>query len=405
MAIDATVYARLMLAICIVGGFCGGCGGGGGSDAGSGAPANSAPPAQTSARLETVASGLDAPLFVTAAPGDATRLFVINKSGTMQIIDPPTKTVRETPFLDLRGVISSGPERGLLGLAFDPAYATNRRFYVFYTTTAGALVIARHERDPVDPQRAAPGAVELLRIAHPNPNHNGGMLAFGSDGCLYAGIGDGGGTGDPDNNAQNRASRFGKILRLDAQSGADCTAGAANPFAAGGGDALVWSYGLRNPWRFSFDRDSGDLYVGDVGQNAREEVSVARGANAGRGANFGWRLMEGTVCFNPASDCVIGGLTLPVLDYPIGGGACAVTGGYVYRGSALPALRGTYFYGDFCAGFVRSFRLVDGRAQEAASWPLLAPAGGQLVSFGEDAAGELYVVSLAGTVAKVVSAQ
>lgn len=191
---------------------------------------------------------------------------------------------------------------------------------------------------------------------------------------------------------------LGKILRLDPATGGACTNSVVNPFSGGGGAAEVWSLGLRNPWRFSFDRQTGDLYIADVGQDRREDVNVATGAFPGRGVNFGWRLMEGFLCFNPSSNCNNGGLTLPVLDYPhaLGAGVCSITGGYVYRGGSIPSLGGTYFYADFCAGFVRSFRLQGGQATEQASWPDLSPPGGLITSFGEDAGGELYLTTQGG---------
>jgi glucose/arabinose dehydrogenase len=233
-------------------------------------------------------------------------------------------------------------------------------------------------------------------------NHNGGMLAFGSDGCLYAGVGDGGGSGDPNNNGQNQFSLLGKLLRLNPNTGGFCGNIIINPFLLGGGAQEVWSLGLRNPWRFSFDRQTGDLYIGDVGQSEREEINVALAPNAGRGLNYGWRLMEGTLCFNPFSNCNPGNLTLPVLEYPHLSGACSVTGGYVYRGSAVPALSGTYFYADFCAGFVKSFRYQNGQPTEQKEWPLLSPPGSFVTSFGEDAAGELYVMTQGGGLFKLI---
>jgi hypothetical protein len=290
-------------------------------------------------------------------------------------------------------------------MAFDPQYAANRRFYIFYTNTAGNIVIARYLRNITDPNLADSSlAVTLLTVAHPNfSNHNGGMLAFGSDGCLYAGIGDGGDSGDPNNNGQNLVSLLGKLLRLNPDTGAPCNNVIINPFVLLGGDAQkVWSLGLRNPWRFSFDRQTGDLYIGDVGQSAREEIDVAVAPNAGRQANYGWRLMEGTLCFNPSSNCNSGNLTLPVHDYPHLDGACSVTGGYVYRGSVKPDLRGTYFYADFCAGFVKSFRHQNGQATEQKEWPLLSPPGSFVTSFGEDAARELYVMTQGGGLFKFI---
>jgi len=290
-------------------------------------------------------------------------------------------------------------------MAFDPQYAANRQFYIFYTNTAGNIVIARYLRNIKDPNLAdSSSAVPLLTVVHPNfSNHNGGMLAFGPDGCLYAGVGDGGSGGDPNNNGQNQFSLLGKLVRLNPNTGGPCSNVIINPFLLGGGAQEVWSLGLRNPWRFSFDRQTGNLYIGDVGQDAREEINVSLAPNAGRALNYGWRLMEGILCFNPSSNCNPGGLTLPVLDYPHLGGACSVTGGFVYRGSVMPALQGTYFYADFCAGFVRSFLYQNGQPTEQTEWPLLSPPGGSVTSYGEDAAGELYVMTQGGGLFKFIA--
>ncbi len=361
-------------------------------------------PPSISLTLQQITMSLSSPVFLTAAPGDTARLFIVEQGGRVRIFDVPGGTQRATSFLDLSGLVLSGGERGLLGMAFDPDYATNRRFYVYYTDANGDLVIARYLRDAANPDLADPSsATVLLKISHPNfSNHNGGMLAFGPDNCLYAGPGDGGSGGDPNNNAQNLNQRLGKILRLDPTTGGPCANVIANPFAGGGGDLLVWSLGLRNPWRFSFDRQTGDLYIADVGQNAREEVNVSPAPNAGRGLNYGWRLTEGFACFNPSSNCDPGGLTPPILDYPHASGACSVTGGYVYRGAAIPSLRGTYFYADFCAGFVRSFRFQNGQATEQTEWPLLNPPGKFITSFGEDAQGELYIMTSGGGLWRIV---
>jgi glucose/arabinose dehydrogenase len=355
-------------------------------------------------KLQTVAQGLAAPLYLTAPAGDVSRLFVVEQGGRIRLIDIPSGNVRASPFLDITALVSSGDERGLLGLAFDPSYDANGRFYIHYTDRAGDIVIARYVRSAFTADLADPASgVSLLIIPHATfPNHNGGMLAFGPDRCLYASVGDGGGQGDPNNNAQNPAQLLGKIVRLDSDTGGACTNSIANPFAAGGGRPEVWSLGLRNPWRFSFDRLTGDLYIGDVGQHTREEIDVAPAPNAGRGLNFGWRLMEGFACFNPSTNCDPGGLTPPVLDYPLAEGACSVIGGFVYRG-AIAGLLGTYFYGDFCAGFVRSFRFVNRQVTEQTEWPLLHAGASGLTSFGEDAQGELYVTTHAGTVSKIVA--
>jgi glucose/arabinose dehydrogenase len=372
-----------------------GCGGGGADSA-----------LSTGLRLEPVASGLSAPVFMTSPPEDGSRLFIVEQTGAVRIFDVTAGALLARPFLNIASLISGGGERGLLGMAFDPDYATNRRFYVFYTNTpAGDLVVARYLRAAADPDLADPATAFVLQsVPHPGfSNHNGGMLAFGPDGCLYVAAGDGGGAGDPGNNAQNANSGLGKILRLDGDTGAPCTKGVTNPFASGGGAAQVWSLGLRNPWRFSFDRQTGDLYIADVGQNTREEINVATGTNPGRGTNFGWRLMEGFLCFNTLSNCDPGGLTLPAIDYPHTGGACSVTGGYVYRGAAIASLQGTYFYADFCAGFVRTFRFSNGLVLDPAEWPRLSPTGGRVTSFGEDSAGELYLMNQGGGLWKIVA--
>ncbi|MEO5631515.1 MAG: PQQ-dependent sugar dehydrogenase [Nitrospiraceae bacterium] len=306
-------------------------------------------PQSNNLRLQPISTSLSSPVFMTAPSGDSTRLFIVQQGGLIRIFDVVGGSLLTIPFLNISSLLSTGGERGLLGMAFDPQYAFNRQFYVYYTNTAGNIVIARYLRDATSANLAdSSSATPLLTVAHPNfSNHNGGMRAFGPDGCLYAGIGDGGDSGDPNNNGQNLVSLLGKLLRLNPDTGAPCNNVIINPFVLLGGAQQVWSLGLRNPWRFSFDRQTGDLYIGDVGQSAREEIDVAVAPNAGRQANYGWRLMEGFLCFNPSSSCNSGGLTLPVLDYSHASGACSVTGGYVYRGGAIPSSSGTYFYGVF----------------------------------------------------------
>ena len=356
-------------------------------------------PTDNSLTLQLVTANLTFPVFMTAAPGDNTRLFIVEKGGRIRIVTVATGSL--ATFLDISGLISTVGERGLLGMAFDAQYASNRQFYVFYTDITGDIVIARYLRNAVNANVADPAGTTLLTIEHSaNSNHNGGMLAFGSDSCLYAAVGDGGGAGDQNNNGQNSFSRLGKILRLNPDTGGACSNTVTNPFSVLLGAPEVWSLGLRNPWRFSFDRQTSDLYIGDVGQGAREEINVSPGPSAGRGLNYGWRLMEGFLCFNPDTNCNQGGLTLPVLDYPHAEGACSVTGGYVYRGSAAPAQQGTYFYADFCNGFVRSFRFINGQATNQLEWPLLKQQG--ITSFGEDAQGELYLMTQAGSLFKIV---
>ena len=366
---------------------------------GSESDTGNAAPTSNSLKLQALTNSLSSPVFLTTPPGDQTRLFVVEQGGTIKVLDRATGTVLAT-FLTVTG-IASGGERGLLGLAFDPNYNANGRFYVHYTDANGTITIARFLVSPTNPNLADSGSqVILVSIPHPTfANHNGGMLAFGPDGCLYAAVGDGGSSGDPNNNAQNLASRLGKLLRIDPTTpGTACTSGTVNPFVLSGGDQLVWSYGLRNPWRFSFD--GADLYIGDVGQGAREEINVSTGLNAGRGLNYGWRLMEGSACFNPSTNCNNGTLTLPIVDYTHDNGACSVTGGYVYRGQAVPAMQGSYFYADFCAGFVRSFRFNNGSAIEQTEWPLLAASS--ITSFGQDGLGELYILTKGCNVSRIV---
>jgi glucose/arabinose dehydrogenase len=326
----------------------------------------------------------------------------VEKGGRVLVINDGA--VLDRPFLDLQALVSRGGEQGLLSIAFHPQYASNGRFFVSYTDIAGDSRIVEH-RVSGDPDVADPQPVgTVLAVEQPFSNHNGGLIVFGPDGMLYVGLGDGGSGGDPEENAQDLGTLLGKILRIDVDGSAPYEVPPDNPFVGqDGARGEVWAYGLRNPWRFSFDRASRDVYVADVGQNALEEVNAVPFAEAA-GVNYGWDVMEGSRCFEPAQGCDRSGLTLPVEEYGHSGrfGACSVTGGHVYRGSALPDLQGVYFYGDFCAGFVQSFRFGGGAATERDEWPELAPPDGQLSSFGEDAAGELYVLSGAGSVYKVV---
>ena len=362
---------------------CGGDGGGGPS----GVP-------DSILTLEPVASGLAVPVYLTAPAGDP-RLFVVEKDGLIRIIK--NGSVLSTPFLDLTALTTKGGEQGLLGLAFSPDYATTGRFYVSYTTpgptTGGTSVLARyHVSAAADIADPASDTV-ILTVAQPEVNHNGGGIGFGPDGMLYYGLGDGGGAGDPQGTGQVRTDLLGSMLRLDV-SGATYTTPPGNPFVTSGTFRHeLWNYGLRNPWRWSFDRLTGDLYIGDVGQNAYEEIDIQPAGSSG-GENYGWNTMEGTHCYNAAS-CNRTGLTLPVLDYGHGDG-CAVTGGYVYRGSAVPAVQGHYFYSDACSGFLRSFRWSGGAIQDQKNWTGLGLSG--VNSFGEDGNGELYVVTYGGDI-------
>jgi glucose/arabinose dehydrogenase len=357
-------------------------------------------------RLEQINVSLDFPLFLTAPPGDTMRLFVVEKGGKIKIVDRATNSLIGT-FLDISSLVSSGSEQGLLGLAFDPLYAVNRRFYVSYTELNGNSVIARYLANSINANVAESAADRIiLTVAQPFANHNGGMIAFGPDNFLYVGLGDGGDANDPGNRAQNKDELLGKLLRIDVSQGTQPPATPYsippdNPFVGVTGADEIWGLGLRNPWRYSFDRQTGDLYIADVGQSAREEVNASTFASgAGKGINYGWKIMEGTLCRPPTSGCNMAGLTLPVVEYDHTNGACSITGGYVYRGAAVTALQGTYFYADYCAGFVRSFRLVNGMVTEHADWPALA--GGNITSFGEDAAGELYIMTSSGGLFRIV---
>jgi glucose/arabinose dehydrogenase len=338
--------------------------------------------------LAEVANGLSFPVFVTTPPGDG-RLFVVEQNGTIAIAGGGT-------FLDISarvdGVDSEGDESGLLGLAFHPDYADNGRFFVYYVTLGGDVRIAEYSRTSAD--QADPSSErEVLTITHGGGHHYGGSLTFGPDGYLYAGTGDGGFGGcDPMQFAQDTTVLLGKILRLDIDSTGAGNYGipSGNPF----GDE-IWMVGLRNPWRFTFDRATGDLYIGDVGQGTWEEVDVVPAAEGG--LNFGWDIYEADLCHDDGScmgdptagACDPAGKTFPVLKY---GDGNAVIGGYVYRGAALGALDGTYFYGDYGQGWLRSFRSCgDGTIGDMRDWSSL-PQLSSISSFGQDADGELYVI-------------
>jgi len=384
------------------------CGGGGGPAPSPtpSAPSCSSPPVQgnPALTLSLVARDLEEPVDVQAPPGERNRLFIVEQPGRIRIVRGGALV--GTPFLDISARIDWGGERGLLGLAFHPRYSENGRFFVNYTDTNGDVHIAEFRAAPAA-DTADPGSERtLLRLPHPETNHNGGALAFGSDGMLYIGLGDGGGGGDPDGNGQNLGTPFAKILRINVDQGTPFAVPADNPFVSrAGAFGPVWAFGLRNPWRFSFDRATGDLYIGDVGEQEREEVDVGLSSRRG-GENYGWSIMEGGLCFNPSSGCNRSGLTLPVLEYATGAD-CSVVGGFVYRGCRMPGWHGTYFYGDYCSAFVRSFRLQGGAAAEPQDWTNALGRGagvGLISSFGVDAEGEMYIVDHHGAVYKVVPA-
>ncbi len=398
--------ARRALCALTLCGALSGCGGAGAPPAPSPTPSSSATCAVVSGQpnlvLQRLAAGLRNPVDVQAPPGDRARLFVVEQAGRIRGLRDGA--LREPPFLDLAARISAGGERGLLGLAFHPGYASNRRFFVNYTDPAGDTVIAEF-RTSADPDLAdAQSERVLLRVDQPFSNHNGGGLAFGPDGKLYLGLGDGGSGGDPLGNGQSLDTLLGKLLRIDVDAGAPYALPSDNPFAnRPGARGEIWAFGLRNPWRFAFDRLTGDLYVGDVGQGRREEIDVGLATRRG-GENYGWNVSEGNLCFAPSSGCDTRGQTLPVLEYDHSQG-CSVTGGVVYRGCRMPGLQGTYFYGDFCTGFVRSFRLEAGRAVDARDWT--AGLGGglsQVSAFGVDADGEVLVLDYDGELYRLAPA-
>ncbi len=351
--------------------------------------------------LQEVASGLSAPLFLTAPAGDP-RLFIVERAGRIRILQ--NGTLLATPFLDISARVSIAGERGLLSMAFDPQYASNGLFFIFFTDLNGDIAIERFQVSGGDPNLADPASsLRIITIAHRDfANHNGGLVAFGPDGFLYIGTGDGGGGGDPLGNGQNLDSLLGKLLRIDVRNssaGEPYAVPPLNPFVGQAGRrGEIWAYGLRNPWRYAFDAATGLLYVADVGQNRREEVNVA--ATAAGGLNYGWNITEGSLCF-PGDPCDKQGLTLPILEYGHdASGGCSITGGYVYRGSAIPELRGRYFYSDFCNGWLRSFVPSNGIAAERIDWNVANV--GQIFSFGEDAQRELYMLTSTGRVFRIV---
>lgn len=350
-----------------------------------------------------IVGGLTSPLDLQSAPADRTRLFVVEQAGRIRIVR--NGALLPTPYLDIAARVSSGGERGLLGLAFHPQFTANGRFFVNYTDRSGDTRISEF-RAPTSGADAADAASEreLIFVRQPFSNHNGGGLAFGTDGFLYIGLGDGGSGGDPQGNAQNLGTRLGKMLRIDVNGAAPFAVPPDNPFVGRGG-ALpeIWALGLRNPWRFSIDRANGDLYIGDVGQGALEEIDVGLASRRG-GENYGWNTMEGTRCFSPQTGCNTSNLTLPVTEYGRADGF-SVTGGIVYRGCRMPGYAGHYFYADYGTGMIRSFRLDGGRAVDARDWTAALSGSSRQIrnpsSFGTDADGEIYIVDYDGEVYRI----
>ena len=350
--------------------------------------------------LTRVASGFSQPLLVTHAGDGSGRLFVVEKTGKIRIV--ANGKVVSVPFLDLSTSVSNGSEQGLLGLAFHPSYKSNGKLYVSYTDRNGNSVIREYRVSGTNSNRAnGSSGRTILRLRQPYANHNGGNIAFGPDGYLYVGFGDGGSAGDPGNRAQNLGVMLGKLLRIDVNRRTGTLPygiPSDNPFVGRSGLDQIWAYGLRNPWRFSFDRATGDLWIGDVGQNAYEEVDRALASqdrNAGRGLNFGWKLMEASHCFAPSSGCSVTGKTLPVTEYSHSSGRCSITGGFVYRGAAYPDLVGAYLFADYCSGEIW---YIDRRAARRTAPTRALATNALITSFGQDQAGELYVTDGNGTV-------
>ncbi len=355
-------------------------------------------------QFELIAADLDNPVFLTHAGDGSGRLFLVEQPGRILIWQDGE--ILPEPFLDIRARVNDrGWEQGLLGLAFEPAFLRTLRFYVNYTDLQGNTVIARFQTSPVDMQRSLPASEErILVLRQPASNHNGGMILFGPDDMLWIGTGDGGAAGDRFRNGQNPDSLLGKMLRIDVldPGAAPYAVPPDNPWvqALWEGQAVapeIWAVGLRNPWRYSFDRDTGDLWIADVGQDAYEEVHWVRSDQA-PGLNFGWPLMEGAHCFPLGTACDETGLEMPVAEFPQTAGECSITGGYVYRGSRTPQLQGRYIVGDFCSG--RIWMIGNEGTRDTPQWSqvLLADTDMSISSFGEDEDGELYLLDLQGSV-------
>jgi len=348
-------------------------------------------------QLQLLVAGLAQPVYITHAGDGSGRLFIVEQGGVIRIFK--NGSLLTTPFLNITSRVISGGEQGLLSVAFHPNYETNGRFFVNYTApgggAAGQSIIAEYRVSAANPDVADNTERVLLAIPDPFSNHNGGLNMFGPDGFLYIGLGDGGSGGDPQNNGQRLDTLFGKVLRINVDGAQPYAIPSDNPFVGTtGARGEVWAYGLRNPWRFSFDPCNNRLFLADVGQNAWEEVDLIQ-----RGGNYGWRIMEGPVCFNPPSGCSTTGLQMPIGSYDHGQG-CSVTGGYVYRGTASPILIGRYLFADYCSG-----RLWELRETGPNVWAMrqLAQTGLTISSFGEGEDRELYIVHHAGSIYRVTA--
>ncbi len=353
---------------------------------------------RTGLRLVEVVRGLDRPVQVLAPPGDL-RLFVVEQGGRVRIVHGGRLV--EVPFLDVSALTRAGGERGLLSLAFHPRYSASGLVYVNYTDRNGHTRIERYRVPPNTPDAVDPGSGQLiLRVEQPYSNHNGGHVFFGPDSMLYVAMGDGGSGGDPEDRAQDPQSLLGKLLRLDVDGARPYAVPPGNPFAGrpAAGRPEIWATGLRNPWRCAFDLPSASLFIADVGQNEWEEVHVEPASRAG--VNYGWNILEGREPFRPRGRPTAT-LARPIVVYPHPDG-CSITGGMVYRGTAVPALVGHYVFSDYCAGWLRSFRVVDGRAVDLTEWSGASP--GAVTSFGTDGAGELHVVTGEGELYRIATA-
>jgi len=366
-------------------------------------PAHAAP-GDAHIRLSSRASGLDRPVFITSSKDGTGRLFIVEQPGRIRILTSGG-TLLSTPFLGITSQTSDGYEQGLLGLAFHPSFKTNRKLYVNFTDNNGDTIIREYRASSTNPNVVSTSTARtILKIGQPYDNHNGGMLAFGPDGYLYIGMGDGGDSGDPGNRAQSINSLLGKMLRIDVNggiTGRNYLIPGSNPYQGKPGLNEIWQIGTRNPWRWSFDRQTGDLWIGDVGQRTWEEVDRARWTNGspGKGINWGWRVLEGTHCYNPSTGCSTAGKTMPIAEYDHSNGRCSITGGYVYRGSAIPALVGGYLFADYCSGEIW---VIDANASAPAAKTRLLDTDFTISSFGENGQGELYVIDHGGTVYAVV---
>ena len=370
-----------------------------------------------------IAEGFSKPLYICQPPGDGGRLFVVEQKGVIKIIKNGEKLRK--PFADLRSKVHNplmpGDERGLLGIAFHPDYQSNKFVYLNYVDEKDHTIVSRFTVSGDPNSLDVKSEKILIKLKQPFSNHNGGHMDFGPDGYLYISIGDGGKCGDPNNHAQNLDNLFGKILRIDVDNGEPYTIPSENPFVnVEGAKGEIWLYGLRNVWRFSFDRETGDMYLGDVGQDKWEEINFVSSASTG-GQNFGWRVMEGNHCYHPPENCESIGVP-PIFEYPNNANymrvltgmdepdidGCSVTGGYVYRGSNITGLSGTYFFADYCSGNIWTFKVTDGENLEFRNRTQEINLGGgeftnYISSFGEDNSGELYLVDYSGEIYKLIA--